>query len=340
MPKKQTKPAPLEVPVRRPEDYDSSLELVVKQETLKMKLKSAFSQYTLYCNGKVSKRPLVCIFGESGSGKTFTVELLAKASGLPLTITSATSMSAPGYKGQNMQDQLAAHWMTHHTDMGVVFVDEVDKWCRGAIRLEKGQSVTMDEQLINGIKSQQEMLKYVEHETINFMDLGRDIDAMQGVQFDTRRLLWIFAGAFTGLPAAVRGRLWNQHLDNEEVWEQAQPADFIRYGMVEELARRVQTWAWTLPLTSIDLVRILNEQEVPYWRDAFAGIGCELEIQPAAVNTIALRSFEEHGGARGAMALMRRAMDDLYDQVSRKHLERFTVDHNIVETGRIDVDVA
>ena len=330
----------IRIPFRRPEEYDPALEPVVQQDALKMKLKSAFSQYTLFCNDEGVGRPIVCVYGESGSGKTYSVELMAKASGLPVTIASAGSLSPPSYKGTTMQDLLARHYMNFHSDQGVLYLDEIDKWCRGAIRLEKGQTLQMDEQLINGIRSQHELLRYIEMESINFLDLGRDIDEMTDVVFDTQRLLWVLSGAFVGLPAMIRRRLHNVHLTDEEVWEHAMPADFIAYGMVEELAKRVQTWAWTKPLNALDLVRILKDQEEPKWIRRFAAIGCELVLEPGAINAVALRAFEEHQGARGAMSLLRRSMDDLYDQVSREKLTRFVVDHNTVETGRIEVNVA
>jgi ATP-dependent Clp protease ATP-binding subunit ClpX len=329
-------PAP--IAFRRPEEYDLALVLVVKQEELKTKLKSAFSQYTLFCNDRKAGRPIVMIYGESGSGKTFTVELLAEASGLPLTIASAGSLSPPGYKGTTVQDLLARHYLNYHTDFGVIFVDEINKWCRMA--LTQGQaSGANSEDIGNGTRSQHEMLRYVEHETINFTDLGRDIDEMQHVNFDTRNLLWIFAGAFIGLPNLIRRRLRNVHLTDEDVWGHALPQDFINYGMVEELAKRVQTWGWTLPLTAMDLVRILEEQQKPKWAARFAAIGCELEIHPAAINLVAMRAWEEHVGARGSISLLARSMDDLYDQVSRRHIPRLVVDHNMIETGRIELDV-
>lgn len=327
-------PRDLGVKFVRPEDYDPALELVVGQEDLKVKLKSAFSQYTLFLQDESASRPIVCVYGESGSGKTFAVELLAKFSGLPVTIVSAASLSPPSYKGTTLQDLLVKHWIAYHTDVGVLFLDEVDKWCAGSV---KGFDRNT-ESLSNGVRSQHEILRYVEAEEVGFIDIARDIEELAGVVFNSRRMLWILSGAFVGLPSVIRRRL-SGHLDNEEVWEHAQPADFIRYGMVDELAKRVQTWAWTKPLNALDLVDILTKQELPRWVRRFAAIGCELSVDQAAINVCASRAYEEHIGARGAVQLLQRSMGDIFYQASKAHLTSFTVDHNMITTGRIELAV-
>lgn len=317
----------------RPEEYDPALELVIGQEDLKVKLTSAFSQYTLFLEDESAGRPIVCVYGESGSGKTFAVELLAKYSGLPVTIASAASLSPPSYKGTTLQDLLVKHWIAYHTDVGVLYLDEIDKWCAGSV---KGMDRN-PESLSNGVRSQHEILRYVEAEEVGFIDIARDIDELSGVVFNSKRMLWVLSGAFVGLPGVIRRRLGNQHLNAEEVWEQAQPDDFIRYGMVDELAKRVQTWAWTKPLNALDLVEILKTQELPRWIRRFEAIGCKLTLDHSALATCALHAYEEHIGARGAVQLLQRSMGDIFYQVSKQGLKQFTVDHNAITTGRIEI---
>jgi len=337
-PQRDRKPKHYDVPFRRPEEFDAALELVVGQEDLQTKLKSVFSQYTLYLQDPTAGKPMVCAYGESGSGKTFTIELLAKYSGLPVTIASAASLSPPSYKGTTIQDLLARHWMAFHTDIGVIYLDELNKWCRHA--LTQGQANAANpEDIGNGVRSQHDLLRMVESEQINFLDLGRDIDEMQHVNFNTQNLLWIFAGSFVGLPQLIRRRLSNHHLDDEEVWAQAQPADFIRYGMVDELAKRIRTWAWTKPLNAIDLLEILRKQEMPKWVVRGRAIGCEVTVSESAMAECARHAFEEHIGARGAAQLMNRSMDDIFYHLSSAHVAAYTVDHNAITTGRIELEV-
>lgn len=330
MPKRWTK-----IAFRRPEEYDAALEQVIHQDDLKVKLKSAFSQYTLFLQDASAGRPLVCVYGESGTGKTFAVEQLAAASGLPVTISSATAISPPGYKNTTLQDILAKHWLDHGTDAGILYIDEIDKWCGGSLRRgdRSGEAVT------NGLRSQHEILRYVESERVNFLDMSRDFAALEGVTFNSHRLMWILSGAFVGIADVVRNRLHNYALNHDEVWSQARPDDFIRYGMVDELAKRIQTWAWTTPLDATHLVEILRRQELPRWIRKFAAIGCTLSLDDSALTVCALHAREERLGARGAMELVKRSMDDVFYQASKHRLTECHVDHNVIVTGRLEQEV-
>jgi ATP-dependent Clp protease ATP-binding subunit ClpX len=328
----------LDIPFKRPEEYDEALLAVVGQDVLKIKLKSAFSQYTAYLQDESAGRPVILVYGETGSGKTFAIEQLARATGLPLTIVSAPALSPPSYKGVTMQDAFVRHWMQHHTDRGIMFVDEINKWCVTSMtRGDKGRAGAED--IGNGIRSQHELLRYVEMDRINFVDTAKDFPELADVEFNTKNLLWVFGGAFLELPKIIKGRLAHGYMPEEELWAHALPADFIKYGMVEEFAMRIQTYAWTLPLDGMQLVEILNAQELPKWQKRFAQIGCELEIQPGAVGLIAHRAFKEHIGARGALSLMRRSMDDVFYHVSRQHRTRFTVDADMIVTGQVQPEI-
>lgn len=321
-------------PFMRPEDYDEALSIVIGQETLKVKLKSAFSQYTAYLQDESAGRPVILVYGETGSGKTFAVEQLARATGLPLTTVSAPALSPPSYKGVTMQDAFVRHWMEHRTDRGILFVDEINKWCQTSMtRGDKGSAGAED--IGNGIRSQHELLRYVEMDRINFIDTAKDIPELAGVEFNTKNLLWVFGGAFLELPQLIKRRLAHGYMPEKELWGHALPADFIAYGMVEEFAMRIQTYAWTIPLDGMQLVEILNTQELPKWRKRFAQIGCDLTIEPGAVGLVAHRAFKEHIGARGAISLMRRSMDDVFYHVSRQHRTRFTVDADMIVTGQV-----
>lgn len=324
----------LEVPFRRPEEYDEALSAVVSQDDLKVKLKSAFSQYTGYLNNEAAGRPVVMVYGQTGSGKTFAIERMAKASGLPLTVLSCAALSPPSYKGVTVQDVLTRHWMKHRTDTGVIFLDELNKWCEMALTRER-KGTSNAEDIGNGIRSQHEMLRYVEGEVVNFIDIARDFEELAGVEFDTGRILWVFGGSFLGLPGLIRKRTHGSYVPDDELWEHAMPADFQAYGMVEELSLRIQTYAWTKPLDGMELRRILEEQEQPRWIARFAALGCELELQPGVLALIAGRAHQEKIGARGAISLLRRAMDDIYYHVSQQKRTHFVVDTEMIETGRV-----
>lgn len=328
----------LNIAFKRPEDYDEALSAVIGQETLKVKLKSAFSQYTGYLQDESAGRPVILVYGETGSGKTFAIEQLARATGLPMTTVSAPSLSPPSYRGVTMQDAFVRHWMQYRTDRGIMFIDEINKWCSTSMtRGDKGAAGAED--IGNGIRSQHELLRYVEMDSINFVDNAKDIPDLAGVEFNTKNLLWVFGGAFLELPRLIKRRLAHGYIPEKELWAQAQPGDFIAYGMVEEFAMRIQTYAWTVPLDGMQLVEILSTQELPKWQKRFAQIGCELTIEPGAVALVAHRAVAERIGARGAISLMRRSMDDVFYHVSRQQRTRFTVDSDMIVTGQVLPDL-
>lgn len=318
----------------RPEELDEAVQDVVGQEDMRRKLVSAFSQYTLFLDDESVQRPIVLLYGPSGSGKTFAVEKLGKACGLPFTAVSSASISPPSYKGLTLRDLLIQHWTNHGTDEGIIFMDEIDKWCRGSI----AGGNTDNETLSSGIRTQAEVLRYVEMESIRFIDDSKDLAALEGVVFNTKRLLWVFAGAFVGIEALIKAKLHNTHYPEEEIWVHAQPADFIQYGMLPELANRVGTWAWTKPLTRMQIVEILTLQELPRWLKRFQAIDCELLMDAGALGRCANFAFESQTGARGAASLLRRSMDDIFYEASKRHLTYVKVDANVVQSGRLDLE--
>jgi ATP-dependent Clp protease ATP-binding subunit ClpX len=320
----------------RPEELDEATSVVVGQDDLVRKLKSAFSQYTLYLDDPSVQRPIVLIYGPSGSGKTFTVEALGRACELPFTPVSSASISPPSYKGLTLRDLLIQHWKNFETDQGVLFLDEIDKWCRGSIAEGKPDSETLS----NGVRTQAEVLRYVEMESIRFIDEARDDEEIEKITFETRNLFWITAGAFVGLDKIIKRRLQNVHFPEEDVWLHAQPIDFINYGMVPELANRITTWAWVKPLTRMQIMEILRTQELPKWVKRFEALGCQLDLDAGALGMCANWAFEAKTGARGAAAIMRRAMDDIFYEASKRQKDFVHVDANTVRSGRLEVEVA
>ena len=314
----------------RPEVLMPLLAPVVAQDDLKRKLSSAVSQYTRFLEDPAVGRPIVCVYGPSGAGKTFAVETLARGSNLSFTSVSGASIAVVSYKGLTLREVLFQHYLTHKTDTGVIFLDEIDKWCAGAMGVDT-EIRTM------GLKVQAELLRLLEAEEVVFQEEAEDLPEMQGVRFNTQKIAWVLAGAFVRLDAIIRKRLHNTNLPPDETWKWATPSDFVNYGMLPELAGRMSTWAWVNPLKQMEMVRIVKEQEVPRWIALFKNIDCDLTIDDGALGRAAETAFFEHTGARGAISFLRRSMEDLYYEASNHHLPTVHVDARLVITGRLEV---
>lgn len=320
---------------------------VVGQRGLCRKLAFSFSAYTLFLDDPSVGRPTPLVFGPSGSGKTFAIELCCQAADLPYTVLSSAGASGAGYKGVTLRDLLAQHYLIHRQSEGIIFIDEVDKKMRGAMRTTDG------EQLAMGTSFQAELLRYVEREDVYLQDEAKDIaglrevdpddpegedgpDSWVPVKFGTTRCMWVLAGAFDRMHLLVQRRLQQDTLmDEARLWEQAAPEDFRNYGMLPELINRCDVQAHVRPLRGAEIVQILEEQEAPRLRALFNAIGCELELDGGALAYAAQLAVQEKTGARGAVLRLRHVVSDCFTEADREQLTRCSIDAMVLLTGHL-----
>jgi len=330
--------------LRTPDAFYDALGALVGQDDLRMKLSSTFFQYMLYLHDPDAGRPNLLVYGRSGSGKTFAIQRCIDIAGLPVTMPSAAALAPPGYRGRVFMDVLIDHYRRWKTDYGVVFLDEIDKWCaaasrQNAKRTEPARASTELE--MGGIALQQELLRTIEGELVTFTDEAKDVEDLQDVTFDTSHIFWVFGGAFVNLDRYVRRRL-NPHMSEEEAWEHAIPQDFKAYGMTNELADRISTWAWTKPLKVPQMMQILREQDEPRWCKRFAALGCELRLKDGALGACAQHAWEMREGPRVARAMLNRGMDDVLHHAARRAVAEpgwdrvVTVQAGNVKSGTLD----
>jgi len=322
----------------RPEVLLESMQEVVSQEPMKRRLASVFSQYTLYLQDPEAVRPTALIYGPSGAGKTFAVETLAKALELPFTVMSAPGISTASYKGATLRDLLVQHYMEFGRDEGIIFLDEIDKWCSTAVGPDyEARGV--------GRRMQGELLRYMEKEKVEFVDEAADHDKLENEEgevavFDTSRVLWVVGGAFIGLEMIVRKRLENWTNSEPELFlANATAVDFEVYGLIREMVGRVQSWIFAKPLTRQEMMLILQRQEVPRWQRRFRAVGCELDFHAGALAECANRAFEDLTGARGAASYLRKALDELFLAASSTHLSQLEITVDLVKTGKLEAAV-
>lgn len=312
------------------------LKPVKGQEDLCRKLASTFSQFSLYLNDRRVGKPVACVYGPSGTGKTFAVELLCEHFGLPFTSVSATSLSMTAYKGLTFRGLLVQHKTENNgADYGVIFVDEMDKWCRNAMGGNDHEVVTQ------GTRMQDEALRMIQGEKVVLSDEmePEEGETQADITIDTRNLLWVLGGAFVGLDRQIRRHLSNVHFLKDEIWSHARASDFVGYGMINELAGRINTWAWAYPLKYQHMLEILQEQELPRWDLTFKAIGCELQIEQGALSRCIDLAIDEKTGVRTAIAMLRRGMEDIYYEASKHRLTQVTVTPAMILTGQMEVEV-
>jgi len=263
----------------------------------------------------------ILIVGPTGCGKTYTSEVAARLVGVPFAVEDLTKFSEVGYVGQNVSDILldlliAAGGNAHVAQMGMVYLDEIDKIAT--------ESVVYKD--VSGRGVQKGLLKLVEGAE-NTIDLGKE-----RISLSTRHVLFIAGGVFQEVEGIVGKRMARDGLQGD--WrEYLITDDFVAYGMERQLMGRFPIRAVYDQLTVEDLKDImLRSEDSPsraYVNDLKAW-GIDLTFTDEALLEVARRAEQERTGARGLISILHQVLlEDMY-QLPGAHTGELLVDGNYV----------
>jgi ATP-dependent Clp protease ATP-binding subunit ClpX len=274
----------------------------------------------------------IVLVGETGTGKTLVAKTIARMLNVPFAIVDATVLTQAGYVGEDVESILSKLLQTADYDVekaqrGIIFIDEIDKIAR------KGDnpSITRD---VSGEGVQQALLKLLEGTIVNVAPKGgRKHPEQKFVEVDTKEILFIAGGAFSGIERIISKRLNMQavgfaasldddKVDEENLLQYVIPSDLKAFGLIPEIIGRLPVLSYMNPLDAVVLRAILTVPKnaiIKQYTKLFRMDDVEFTIEEGALNYIVGKAVEYKLGARGLRSLCEAIFTDaMYELPSSK----------------------
>ena len=278
--------------------------------------------------------------GPTGTGKTYTFELISEYLGVPLVIYNSSSLSTAGYQGQDTNDLLKkvyneADGKIELANKAIVILDEIDK--------VKNTKLDIKEQ------AQNDLLALLGGSEI---DVELNAHTGQTVTLNTKSMTFVGCGAFTSIFDAEKEINHNpigfltpeerKKIEEENAKKKLKTEisdeDLIKYGMMRELIGRFPNRNVYANLDAKGLKRVLKEA-----KDSILSLRLERYLEDFNTEVICTDPFidgivnlalKEDLGGRG----LNKVCADLFERLDRRMLIEDHTEHKVLRLTKKNIE--
>ncbi|MEI9478390.1 MAG: AAA family ATPase [Deltaproteobacteria bacterium] len=301
----------------------------------------------------------ILMVGPTGVGKTYLIKLIAKKIGVPFVKGDATKFSETGYVGGDVEDLVRdlvyeANGDIELAQYGIIYVDEIDKIASSNNIIGPDVSRTGVQRALLKPMEETEVDLKVPHDPISQLEAiehYRKTGKREKQTINTKNILFIMSGAFSGLEELIKKRLnWEgigfgaeirSKDERAEYLKQVKAEDFIAYGFESEFIGRLPVTAIFERLDVDDLYGILKNPNNPIVlgkKKDFKSYGIDIQFDDEALYDLAIMGCEEKTGARGLVSAVEKVLLKFEKRLPSTHIQKLVVTKAVVQNAARELE--